>query len=555
MASLVPSEGSCTSWHLCWQAAIGRELFLDPALYSRVQERLLDAHVGRGRTLIDYVLLPREIHVLSRLRHDDSPGHLARAIGNIVARWVQQTVAVSSPVFAGPFRALRIEDDEELRRESRMLAWRPVQLKLCRTPVHYRHSALRATLGMRPGRGFDSRPMLNLFGDSVRESRAALRKWLGRRPSERETRQWELLCGLALATGTPGSGFVSRKVREAETARLVAAGGQEGIGGALKLLETWVAARLAGGRPLDMHQGRDPTSARGRALVACLAVDHGLCSAASVARHFGKAKATLSEQMAARRARPADRAILAKPLGEIVEEALRLAAATAAGAAHGRQRAMKIRDLRRTKFRVPSWQQSPRDAELFVGCESARWARTRSTRGRAAFTAKACAPIFRALRQTFLSWPCSDLLLRRAVAERSRAAEGSTSLASQRVRALLQRHGVPAMRHVTVIAELLGFGYTQVHRRMKGTVAWEIEEIQQVAAHYGETLADVFGDLHWQDRVDAVLSLDGAHVSCQLQLGDAMDDPDPNSLVAIKVGLTWTVVAAARRGCPSVPAH
>lgn len=322
MASLVPSEGSWTHWHLCWQAAIGREIFADPDLYVRVRDRLLQAH--HGRVLVDYLLLPREIHILSSIAPGDSPGRVARAIGNIVSRWVQQALPVSSPVFAGPYRALRIIDAEELRKEIRMFAWRPVLCGLCRTPAHYPHSALRAALGKRMARGFDSRPFLSLFGDKVPEARAAVSKWIARRPSERETRQWELLCGLALATAAPGLGFVSRKVKDVEAASLVAAGGHEGTAGALSLLEAWVATRLAGGGRLDLHDGRDPISARGRALVACIAVARGLCSAASVARHFGKAKSTLSEQMSECRKRPADQAILAKPVQDIVEEALRL---------------------------------------------------------------------------------------------------------------------------------------------------------------------------------------------------------------------------------------
>jgi hypothetical protein len=66
--------------------------------------------------------------------------------------------------------------------------------------------------------------------------------------------------------------------------------------------------------------------ARGRALVACLAVDHRLCSAASVARYFRKAKATLSEQMAACRARSTDRQILETPVRRILEESATLQA-------------------------------------------------------------------------------------------------------------------------------------------------------------------------------------------------------------------------------------
>jgi len=55
-------------------------------------------------------------------------------------------------------------------------------------------------------------------------------------------------------------------------------------------------------------------------LVACLAVRHRLCSAARVARHFGKAKSTLSEQMATCRQRPANAQLLSTPTWQILAQ-------------------------------------------------------------------------------------------------------------------------------------------------------------------------------------------------------------------------------------------
>jgi hypothetical protein len=320
-----PGKDAPAAWHVSWQAAIGRDLFAEPSLYPRVRERLIDAHSRRGRVLVDYTLLPREIHLVSQIAPGDSVGGVARAIGNVVARWVREQQPVRSPVFAGRYRAHAIASADDLRSELRMLAWRPVLLGLCATPSHHPHSALRTVLGLRPAHGFDARTMLCLFGDSVPQARAAMRAWLVRRPSEREALQWELACGLALAVGTVGPHAVmARELRSAGAARLVAAAGSAGIDGALLLLQAWVLARLGARRDLDLRQAKGAVGARVRALVACLATDHDLCSAASVARYFGRAKATLSEQMAARRLHPVDRQILATPMQRIVEEALAL---------------------------------------------------------------------------------------------------------------------------------------------------------------------------------------------------------------------------------------
>jgi REP element-mobilizing transposase RayT len=333
MHELPASES--TMWHLCWQAALGRQFFADPTLYERVRKLLFEVHRRRGRVLVDYALLPTEIHLVAEIQPGDSVGGVARAIGNVVARWVRAAQPVRSPVLAGPYRASRIGSAHEQRVEARMLAWRSVFHGLCRTPAHYPHAAFRIALGMVSVPGFDARPLLRVFGLSLPQQREALRRWVAERPSERERQAWELTHGLVLAAGGRGAPAAAREMRRAAAAALVAAGG-DGIDGALALLETWVAAKLDLRGAHALHTAADGTGARGRGLVGCLAHTHGLCSAAAVARHFGRAKATLSEQMAARRASAEDRQIIATPVPRIIEEALALQEARGKNAAHGR---------------------------------------------------------------------------------------------------------------------------------------------------------------------------------------------------------------------------
>jgi hypothetical protein len=318
------SKLSC--WHLVWQAAVGRDFFVDPALYAKVRERLILAHGIHGRVLVDFLLLPNEIHVISGLPPGQGAGDVARAIGNVVSRWVRQSQPVRSPVLAGPHLASEIVSLDLLMNEVRMLAWRPVHLELCRTPSHYARGALRVTLGLTPRQGFDARWVLQLFGDTVPEARAALRKWLARRPTPQAWQEWELLRGLSFAPGSAGAEAPSaRTVRDPGGAALVAAG-QQGIDGAIGLLEHWVAVRL--GLPLgtELRAGSDGLAAVARACVASLAVKHRLCSASALARRYGRAKATLSEQMKACRSRPGHAALLATPAKRIVEDVLAMKA-------------------------------------------------------------------------------------------------------------------------------------------------------------------------------------------------------------------------------------
>lgn len=328
-------------WHLCWQAAVGREFFPLPELYGRIRNRLIDAHKSKGRVLVDYVLLPTEIHVVAEIALPDTAGSVARAVGNVISRWVRAESSVRSPVLAGPYRAQRIDSAAEQREQARMLAWRPVFLGLCKTPAHYAHSAYRIALGMAPGDGFDARPLLRVFGVSVPEQRKALRARVSERPTEQERQTWELTRGLVLATGSPDAQRHSAKeLRGAAAAALVAAGsgGSAGsIDGALETLATWVAAKLDLRDAAALHAASDAVGARGRGLVGCLAETFNLCSAAEVARHFHRAKSTLSEQMNARRANAADRQILATPVKRIIDEAaaLRPARPTGTGTSGG----------------------------------------------------------------------------------------------------------------------------------------------------------------------------------------------------------------------------
>jgi hypothetical protein len=177
---------------------------------------------------------------------------------------------------------------------------------------------LRIASGLSTGKGFSARPMLEHFGTTVPEARVALRRWMRHRPSEQEWRAWELTRGLELATGSVGPRQTMARAVDGPAAMLIAAGGTYGIDGALALLAIWSSAKVHPASPLDLHLGSSAMAARGRALVASLAVNHRLCSAASVARYFHRAKATLSEQMSACRARPSDRIILGTPLRRIL---------------------------------------------------------------------------------------------------------------------------------------------------------------------------------------------------------------------------------------------
>ena len=315
-----------TTWSLSWQATAGRDFLANKSLIVKIRERLLRAHRAPGRLLLYFVLLPSEIHAIARIDGGESVANIMRSFTHVLSRWVREAQTLRGPVLAGPCHMELIESEAALRSELRMLAWRPVRRMQCKVATHYPHAALRILMGSKPGEGFDARPLRSVFGESKLEARDAIRRCIHRPPTEEEWRVWELMRGLELPVTHVGSepAKAVSKPLDAVAASLIVAGGSLRINDALRLLEQWVIAKIDPTGSIDLHKSHSMAAVRGRALVACLAVSHRLCSAASVARHFDRAKATLSEQMKACRSRPADRLIIATPLGRILEESAAL---------------------------------------------------------------------------------------------------------------------------------------------------------------------------------------------------------------------------------------
>lgn len=150
-------------------------------------------------------------------------------------------------------------------------------------------------------------------------------------------------------------------------------------------------------------------------------------------------------------------------------------------------------------------------------------------------------------------FPHTDASRPVARAETPPSGDERLPLGARRVRALLTRHDVPPARHSTVIADLLGFAYAQAHRRLGGTVAWELKELERIAAHFGESLVDMLREDGLDDGVPAVLVVGAVRVGCRLWPGDALAAPPQNSLVALKAGDQWLVMAAPDAG--AAPCH
>jgi ActR/RegA family two-component response regulator len=109
----------------------------------------------------------------------------------------------------------------------------------------------------------------------------------------------------------------------------------------------------------------------------------------------------------------------------------------------------------------------------------------------------------------------------------------------------MERHGLPKYRQSDWLADATGLSYSQAHRRMTGASPWSLEDLARVAALFGETLAEVVSPAQPRTSVAGVMSIGGAQLPCQLWLGEAAVNPNPDAVVAVKTSAGWAAVPAS----------
>ena len=108
----------------------------------------------------------------------------------------------------------------------------------------------------------------------------------------------------------------------------------------------------------------------------------------------------------------------------------------------------------------------------------------------------------------------------------------------------MERHGLPKYRQSAWLADAMALSYSQAHRRMNGASPWSLEDLARVAALFGETLADVVSSHQPKTSVGGVMSVGAARVPCQLWLGESVQQPGPDTLVAVKTSSGWSAIVA-----------
>lgn len=118
-------------------------------------------------------------------------------------------------------------------------------------------------------------------------------------------------------------------------------------------------------------------------------------------------------------------------------------------------------------------------------------------------------------------------------------------LAVRCVRALMERHGLPKYRQSPWLADALGLSYSQAHRRMTGASAWALEDLERVGALFGESLAEVVTPNPDQGAVRGAMKWGAVTLDCKLWLGEPVENPRPDSIVAISTATGWTALFAS----------
>jgi CheY-like chemotaxis protein len=111
------------------------------------------------------------------------------------------------------------------------------------------------------------------------------------------------------------------------------------------------------------------------------------------------------------------------------------------------------------------------------------------------------------------------------------------SLATRCIYALLQRHSIRKHRQLPVLAEILGVAYQTVYRRLPSG-DWSLDELERIAAHFGETLAQLL-DLA-TDPATFVMGV--LRLPCRVEVGGVTDPAKPASLIAVRGEKEWIVM-------------
>lgn len=120
---------------------------------------------------------------------------------------------------------------------------------------------------------------------------------------------------------------------------------------------------------------------------------------------------------------------------------------------------------------------------------------------------------------------------------------------ANRVRNLMERHGVAPRRQASELSRILSLSFSAASRKMKGQLPWDLKQLAAVATHFGETPSVLVEN---NDALDGAISGKGMLMAghrplpCSLTIGAELAPDDVSSgrstdLIAVRAGELWRV--------------
>ncbi len=186
-------------------------------------------------------------------------------------------------VYAGRYAALMIDPDDYLLDFARHIFWSPVHAGLCKAPLGYEHSSVRACMGEPDPAALCDASLFYALKTRGEHSRLGFSRFLTASPTPGFLPL--LARGSRLDRRIAGSSLFVREARRSAARRPPAP--------APAAIISWAASRLSLEPAEIIDRPRRAHSVEGRALVAWLATCTGSATLAQVARWFGCSPSTL----------------------------------------------------------------------------------------------------------------------------------------------------------------------------------------------------------------------------------------------------------------------
>jgi hypothetical protein len=121
-----------------------------------------------------------------------------------------------------------------------------------------------------------------------------------------------------------------------------------------------------------------------------------------------------------------------------------------------------------------------------------------------------------------------------------------------RVKDLMERNGVAKRAQSSELSRILGLSFSAASRKMKGQLPWTIEQLGDVAAHFGEPPSVLIETLSLEHAnvsdasQHAIFVMESRELPCLVSIGKELGSGRHADLVALQEGDLWRIYSSER---------